>query len=131
MLRHLDLGQREIGAAVVGLEEIDVPVEATVGPGVARLLQRLAAELPQPLEVDWRDLGLDLDHLVVDRPLVAEDVAQLARRLDRTDAHAGRVEIGLDQADSCVTPGACASLRSSWPSSFEDKLAFVFNRHAL
>ena len=36
LFRHLDFGLGEVGAAVVGLEEVDVPMEAAVGPGVAQ-----------------------------------------------------------------------------------------------
>ena len=131
LFRHLDLGQGEIGPAVVGLEEIDVPVEAAVGPRVARLLQRLAALRPQPLEIDGADVGLDLDHLAVDRPLVGEDVARSlppasiermrmpGRRRDRPGA------------GSCASrPASRQAAPRASPSSFEDKLAFVFDRHA-
>src|SRR5260370_4334738 len=134
MLGHLDLGQRKVGAAIAGLEEIDVPMEAAVGPRVARLAERLASDRPQPLEIGFVDLGFDLDHLAVDRALEAEDVAQLApgfaSRLDRADAHAGAVEIGLAEA----APGDARRLRQpglELAVLVEDELAFVFDRHAL
>jgi len=130
LLRHLDLGQREIGAPVVGLEEVDIPVEAAVRPRVAHLLQGLLADLPQPFEIDRRDLGFDFDHLVVDRTLVAEDMTRPAGRFDGADAQARGVEIGLPQmAPRDAGRGRQAALERG--VAFEDKLAFVFDRHAL
>ena len=54
VFRHLDFGLGEVGAALVGLEEVDVPMEAAVAPRVACLLQRLAPLRPQTLEIDRR-----------------------------------------------------------------------------
>src|SRR5436190_9207171 len=93
MLGHLDFGQREIGAVVRGLEKIGVPVETAVIPGVTRLAERLASEGPEALEIDNVDLGFNFDHVAVDRPLEAEYVAPPPRRVDRTDAHAGTVQV--------------------------------------
>ena len=113
----------------VGLEEVDIPVEVAIVPRVARLLQRLAPELPQPVEIDGRDVGLDLDHLVVDRTLVGEDVARAARLLHRAYAQARGVEIGLAEV---VAGGARLGHQPGFerPVVFQDKLAFVFKRHA-
>ena len=104
-------------------------MEAAVGPGVARLLQRLAALRPQAVEIGRADVGLDLDHLAVDLALVGEDVARRAVGLDGADAQARHVEIGLAQK----APGHARCLRELLLERavvLQHKLAFVFDRHA-
>src|ERR1700722_10473664 len=129
LFRHLDFGLGEIGAAGIGLEEIDIPVKPAAGPRVARLLQRLAPLRPQAVEIRDADVGLDLDDLAVDLPLVGEDVALRAVGLEGADAHARDVEIGLpkeafgharDVRELLLEPAVVQ----------KHKLAFVFDRHA-
>src|SRR5215217_5378094 len=129
LLRHLHFGLGEVGPVVVGLEEVDVPVEGTVGPRVAQLLQGLATLRPQPLEIDRADLGLDLDDLAVDRPLVGEDVTDRAALLDRADAHTGDVEIGLAQ-EAFGHARSRGKPRLQVAIVLQDKLSFVLDRHA-
>ncbi|TAJ28454.1 MAG: hypothetical protein EPO67_16190, partial [Reyranella sp.] len=126
---HLDLGHGEVGRAVVAPEEVDVPVVASVGPRVAHLLQRLDPLRPQPREVDGAEAGLDLDDLPVDQALVGEDMVGLAVSLDRADAQARRIEIGLAQQVLRHARQAAEFLLEAG-IVLQDKLAFVFDRHA-
>src|ERR1700730_1737023 len=129
VFRHLDFGLGEVGAAVIGLEEIDVPMEAAVGPGIPGLLQRLAALRPQTVEIRDADVGLDLDDRAVDLALIGEHVSFLAVRLHGADAHARDVEIGLPK-EAFRHAEDVSALLLELAVVFQHKLAFVFDRHA-
>ena len=97
LFRHLDFGHGKVGRPIFAPEEVDIPVATTLAPGIADLLKALDALGPQPSKVGGAEASLDLDHLAVDGAFVGENVIDLAVRLDRANAQAGRIQIGLAQ----------------------------------
>src|SRR3981189_1783670 len=104
-------------------------MEGAIGPRIACLLQGLAADFPEAVEIDLGYIGLDLDHLAVDQTLEAENVPRAPGVFDGADAQAGGFEIGL--AQKC--PGDARTGREPRlecaADVVKDEFPLIFNWH--